>query len=174
MTLETNTAREANGSLDDEMVAEAAEALGKVLLIDDHVGDISWLIDFLEARGYQVDQETNEVDARAKLESVKEGESAYNLAIIDIMVSIMDIMDLVDLDDDYFEKSRETGLRLCRYARKELGISEVQLPIVCISAATDREEIQKGLEELGVPLYSRVPQAPENSIRNFLEQHLLP
>ena len=32
----------------------------EILLVDDHIGDISWLVDFLEAHGYVVDQVTNE------------------------------------------------------------------------------------------------------------------
>lgn len=144
----------------------------RVLIIDDHIGDITWLVDYLEDRGYGVDQDTNEVAARQRLALIKEGKAAYTLAIIDIMVSIMDIMEIVELDDDFYEESRNTGLRLCQYARNELGIHEKTLPIVCISAAADREDIKAGLDELKIRLFSRVPQAPEESIREYLEREL--
>lgn len=147
------------------------KATAKVLLVDDHIGDIRWLIDFLEWRGYEVDQITNEEAARRQLEAVKEGSSSYALAIIDIMVSIKDIMDLVEPNERFYEQSRDTGIRLCHYARKELGLSAERLPIVCISARDD-DEVKRSLEELDVPLFSRTPQAVEDSIREYITDAL--
>ncbi len=148
----------------------------RVLLVDDHIGDVTWLVDFLEDRGYNVDQVTNEEAARRKLEAVKAavkaGQETYVLAIIDIMVSIKDIMDLVNLDEKFFEESRETGIRLCAYAREELALEPDDLPIVCISARSDHEEIRKPLGQLGIRLFSRVPQSREESIREYLKERL--
>ncbi len=151
--------------------------MSRVLLVDDHIGDISWLVDLLEARGYVIDQVTNEEAARSVLEGAKErldegGATDYELAVIDIMVSIKDIMDLVDLDDNFYEQSKDTGVRLCRYARDELGISQEDLPIVCISARADQDEFKPQLDQLGIPLFSRTPQSPEESIRNYVEGNL--
>ena len=148
----------------------------RVLLVDDHVGDITWLIDFLEARGYEVDQVTNEMAARRKLKRIKEDLAknlrTYELAIIDIMVSTRDIMELVALTNDFYEKSKETGIRLCQYARDDLKISAKRLPIVCISARPDTDDFQPKLEELGIRLFSRTPQTAEESIRDYLERAL--
>ena len=144
----------------------------QILLVDDHIGDVTWLVDFLEHHGYEVVQVTNEKDAREKLEEVEKGQATYVLAIIDIMVSIRDIMDLVDLDEKFYEESRETGIRLCAYAREELKIKPEVLPIVCISARSDHEEIQKPLRQLGIRLFSRVPQSREESIREYLKEKL--
>ena len=144
----------------------------RILLVDDHIGDVTWLVDFLEARGYEVDQVANEEAARHKLEAVKDGRESYALAIIDIMVSIKDIMDLVNLDEKFFEESRETGIRLCAYARKDLKLDAGDLLIVCISARSDHEEIQKSLLELGIRLFSRVPQTRDESIREYLKETL--
>lgn len=139
-----------------------------VLIVDDNIGAISWLIEFLEWRGYNVDVVSNEEAARTKLEAVQEGKQAYELAIVDIMVSIKDIMDVPDFDDEFYEASMDTGLRLCRYAREGLGILEEQLPIVCISARYDDEDLRKNLEHIGISIYSR----SGGEIREFLKKSL--
>jgi CheY-like chemotaxis protein len=145
----------------------------KILLIDDRIGDIRWLVDDLEYRGYEVDQVANERDAKLMLEEIRRnldaGQESYSLAIVDIMVPIMDIMDLVDLEDDFYEDSAKTGIRLCRYAREELRISEDELPIVCLSSRSDEEEIRRELEEIGIlKLFSRVPQSSKEDIRTYI------
>ena len=143
-----------------------------VLLVDDHVDDISWLVDLLAFRGYGVHVEANEKDARRQLRAVKNGETAFCLAVIDIMVSIRDIMDLADLNEEFYKSSRETGVRLCQYAREELQISSEDLPIACISARSDHDHIQRLLKRLEIPLFSRVPQSREESLREFVKDTL--
>jgi CheY-like chemotaxis protein len=143
-----------------------------VLLVDDHVGDITWLMDYLEFQGYEIAHVTNEEAARKKLEAVKARKTCYSLAIIDIMVSVKDIMDLVKVSDGLYEDSQRTGIRLCKYARRELGIPAEELPIVCISARADDEEFQEALGELGIKLFSRVPQTAEESLREYLKENL--
>ncbi|MCP4545782.1 MAG: response regulator [bacterium] len=139
----------------------------EVLIVDDNPGDISWLIDLVEWRGYLIDQVGNERAARGKLEAVQERRAEYALAIVDIMVSIEDIMDIADFNDSFYEQSKDTGVRLCRYARQELGISAEKLPIVCISARDD-EGLKESLAELGIPLFGRSDRA----IRDFLKERL--
>ncbi len=143
-----------------------------VLIVDDHIDDISWLVDLLQHRGYKVHVETNEKDARRQLEHVREGKVIFCLAIIDIMVSVSDISELANLDEKFYSSSRETGVRLCRYARQELGISSETLPIACISARADHEHIQQLLGDLTIPLFSRVPQSREESLREFVKSEL--
>ncbi len=144
----------------------------KILVVDDNIDDMSWLVDLVEFRGYRVHVETNEEDARRQLRAIKKGEVDFRLAVIDIMVSIRDIMDLADLDEDFYSSSRDTGVRLCQYAREELGISTDDLPIVCITAREDYEQIQILLKKLEVPLFSRVPQSREQSLREFVMDKL--
>jgi len=144
----------------------------KVLIVDDHIGDITWLVDFLEDRGYTTDHDTNEMAARRRLEQIRNGDLEYAHAIVDIMVSIDDITELMELDEKFYRDSRDTGLRLCQYARKELKISKTVLPIVCLSAAADREEIRSGLKELNIELYSRAPQSKDEDIREYLIENL--
>ncbi len=144
----------------------------KVLVVDDHIGDITWLVDFLRKRGYTTEHDTNEMAARRRLKQIKDGDLEYALAIIDIMVSIDVISELMELNETFYKDSKATGLRLCRYAREELRISKTVLPIVCLSAAADREEIRSGLDELGIELYSRVPQTKDEDIREYLIENL--
>jgi len=143
----------------------------EVLLVDDHAGDVRWMIEFLEERGYRVHEITNEEAARRQLEAVKKGDVSYALAIIDIMVAIKNIMDLLGSKEEFYEKSRDTGIRLCHYARKELGISAERLPIVCLSARDD-DKVRQLLDELEITLYSRTPQTSEDSIREYLKKKL--
>ncbi len=139
----------------------------RVLIVDDIPGDITWLLDFVEQRGYEVDQVGNEEAARGKLEAVQEQGAAYALAILDVMVSVKDIMDIVDFDDSFYELSMDTGVRLCRYARQDLGISAEQLPMICISGRDD-EGLKEALVELDIRLFGRADRA----IRDFLREKL--
>jgi CheY-like chemotaxis protein len=145
----------------------------RVLLIDDRVDDISWLVDDLSARGCEVHQVTNEKAARQKLHEVREaldeGEHPVRLAIVDIMIPVMDILELVDIDDDFFEDSAKSGVRLCRYARKELKITEEDLPILSLTARSDDMEIRKELNEIGIQgIFGRMKQNDEEGIREYL------
>lgn len=143
-----------------------------VLIVDDRIGDLTWLLDLIRSRGYEVVLATNEKAARQRLEAVERKEESYVLAVIDVMVATMDLLDLVALDEQFFENSRDTGIRLCRYARRDLGISPKVLPIVCLTARED-EDVKKFIEdELGIPLFHRAPPSPEESIRGYIEEHL--
>ena len=145
-----------------------------ILLVDDRIGDIKWLISYLERRRYNVDHVTDEEAARAKLEAVAGGQMSYALAIIDIMVSVKDIMDLVELDEGFYEQSRDTGIRLCQYAREELGIGGEILPIVCISARDDYEQVKEKVTSFDeVQIFRRTTEEPEQSLRYYLDENLL-
>ncbi len=137
-----------------------------VLLVDDRTDDISWLIDYLEDRGYSYYQVANEESAKSELKKVRmaldNDERLYAVAIVDVMMPVMDIMELVNIEEDFFEDSAKTGVRLCHYARKELGIREEDLPIVVLTSRSDEEEIQEELEEIDVRrIYGRVPEDDE-------------
>jgi CheY-like chemotaxis protein len=139
-----------------------------VLIVDDQIGDIGWLIDLIQSRGYDVVLAANEKAARGQLDEVKQGKASYVLAIVDVMVAIADLMDLVALDDKFFQKSKDTGIRLCRYARQELGLLAEELPIVSISVRED-QEVKKAMNDLGIQLFNR---GPEEGIREYVEKHL--
>ena len=143
----------------------------KVLLVDDHIGDIGWLIDLIESLGYKVDHVANEEDAKRRILAVKKEGVKYAMAIIDIMVSTQDIMNLVELDAKFFEKSMDTGVRLCRYAREELRLLDDQLHIVCITARNE-DDVRPALDELGIRLYSRISQNSDDSIRSYVKERL--
>ena len=143
----------------------------RVLVVDDQAGDIRWLLDLITSRGYTVDLATNQEAAMRQLDQVKSGAASYALAIFDVMVAIKDLMDLVEIDEDFFEESRDTGIRLCRYARKDLGIPVSELPIACLTVRED-DEVEKAMRELGIPLFNRTPNSPSESIRSFLDRQL--
>ncbi len=157
--------------------SEVIVAPGEVLLVDDRKGDIAWLVDYLEARGYRVDHVTNEQAARGRLERIAAGKQRYDLAIIDIMVALKDIMDMIELadelDESFFENSRTTGIRLCRWIRGDLDISSDVLPIVCISARPDIGEIERQLEEIDpeIQVFGQMAENPE-VFRKWLEDNL--
>jgi CheY-like chemotaxis protein len=142
-----------------------------VLLIEDQVGDLLWLLDLIRGRGYEVVLATNEDEANQRLAAVQAGSESYALAIVDVAVALKDLMDLANLDDQFFEDSQNTGIRLCRYARKELGISEAELPMACLTVRDD-DEVKAAMEDLRIPLFNKAPQSPAESIRGFLDTHL--
>lgn len=142
-----------------------------VLIVDDQIGDIGWLIDLIQGRGYVVVLATNEAAARKQLLEVKQGKASHALAVVDVMVAVMDLMDLMSLDEKFFEDSRDTGIRLCRYARQDLGLSAEQLPIICITVRDD-QEVRTAMKELGIRLFNRAPYGQEDSIREYIETSL--
>lgn len=143
----------------------------RLLMVDDHIGDLRWLTDVVIARGYDIAVSTNEEHARRRLAAVKEGSETYALAIIDVMMAVKDLLDLASLDEQFFEDSKDTGIRLCRYARQELGLSPEELPIACLTVRDD-EKVKQAMRELGIPLFNRAPHSPSESIRGFLEENL--
>lgn len=145
----------------------------RVFIVDDRIGDLAWLLDLIRGRGYEVILTTNEQAARKRLQAVQKGEESYVLAIVDVMVATHDLLELVALDEKFFKDSRNTGIRLCEYARKELGISPEVLPIVCLTARED-EAVKTAMHELGIRLFHRAPPSPEESIRGFIEERLPP
>lgn len=145
----------------------------RVLIVEDQVGDLYWLLDLIQSRGYEVVVATNEAAAQERLRAVKDGTESFRLAIVDVMVAIKDIKDLANLDERFFEDSKRTGIRLCHLARDKdkLGLSAEQLPIVCLTVRDD-EEVREAMKALGVPLYNKAPHTPSESIRQFIEDRL--
>lgn len=143
----------------------------RVLVIEDQIGDLLWLLDLIRSRGYEVVLATNEESARKLLEAAGRGTESYVLAIVDVAVAVKDLHDLIALDEQFFEDSLNTGIRLCRYARKELALSPEKLPMVCLTVRDD-EEVKAAMEELGIPLFNKAPQSPSESIRGYIETHL--
>lgn len=143
----------------------------RVLIVDDQVGDLTWLLDVIRRGGCDVVLATNEDAARQRLLAVREGNESYTFAIVDVMVAVKDLQDLIALDEQFFEDSRDTGIRLCRYARQELGLSAKELPIACLTVRED-QEVKDAMAELGIPLYNRVPSSSSEGIRGFVEKHL--
>ncbi len=144
----------------------------RVLIVEDQIGDLLWLIDILHERGYQEVVATNERDARQRLFDVKAGRESYALAIIDVMVAIMDLDSLIALDEKFFENSRDTGIRICRFARKELKLSASALPIVCLTARDD-DDVKTDLRALGVRYFNRsADRRSSQSIVTYIEEHL--
>lgn len=145
----------------------------RVLIVDDQPGDLLWLLDLLSARGYEPTLATNEKEARARLKSVKEGAYVYALAIVDVGVATLPIEDLFlqDLDSQFFQDSKDTGIRLCNYARQELGLCAQALPIACLTVRDDNE-VRNAMKSLKIPLFNRASSTPEESIRVFLENEL--
>lgn len=144
----------------------------RVLIVEDQVGDIAWLIESIQNLGYGVDLSTSESAARERLQAVKKGEVSYVMAIFDIMVATVNIWELEDLDEDFFARSEETGIRLCKLVREEMKISEEQLPIVCFTVREDEEEVRSIMRDLNIPLFNKMAPTRADSIWAFLEKRL--
>lgn len=144
-----------------------------VLIVDDQVEEILWLLKLLQDRGYGVIVAANEKDANHRLTAIHDGKENYAAAIFDVMVPLFSFEDIVSsqigLDDKFFEDSKDTGLRLCRRA-KELGLT---LPIACLTVRKDAET-DALRDETGIPIYHRIPLDESESIMSFIDQHLPP
>lgn len=150
----------------------------KVFIVDDQAGEIRSEIRRIKRRGYEIELATNERDARFGLEQVAADPSQYAAGIFDIMVATVDLETLlemgegVDLAKEVFEPSIDTGIRLCRYVREELGLGADVFPIAALSVRDD-DELKQALEKLRVPLYERgVDDTSERSIMRFIERYL--
>ena len=143
-----------------------------VLIVDDQPGEILWLLELLDERGYHTHIVTNEQDANERLNDIADGKRNYVAAIFDVMVSTHSIEDLLEenleLDDHYFQSSKDTGLRLCRKAREELGL---KLPIACLTIRQD-DEVEAMGSELDIPVYHRIPLDDSQAIDGFLDEHM--
>lgn len=159
------------------MSATTATGAPKVLVVDDQVGEVLWLLDDIRHRGCEAVVVSTEAAARAQLEAVRDGREAYRAAIIDVMVAVKDLWDLIALgenvDEKFFADSRDTGLRLCRYAREDLGLTAAILPIACLTVRDD-PEVRKATTALTIPLYQRMSDDSAESLRSFLDEHLPP
>ncbi len=147
-----------------------------VFIVDDQAGEIRPLIRRIKSRGYEVELATNELDARAGIDRIAESPERYAAAIMDIMVATISLERLleqgddVDLIEDIVKPSTDTGIRLCQYAREELGLRE--LPLAALSVRDD-DELEQALTRLGVPLYARgVEDGSKRSIMHFVERYL--
>ncbi len=150
--------------------------MSQVLLVEDQAEDISWLMDLLNGRGYEVTKAANGQEAFEHLDQIHEalqnGASTFQLAIFDVMVATHDLRDLSMLTEDFVEKSKRIGLELCHYAREELEILEQDLPIVCLSALSDQPQVVEELDRLGIPRFNKASQDDTDSIRSYIETNL--
>ncbi|MBK8251806.1 MAG: hypothetical protein IPK82_03955 [Polyangiaceae bacterium] len=143
-----------------------------VLLIDDQLGDLAWLADRIEQAGLRFRFATNEEDARERLYAVASGDERYLFAVVDVMMAVTDILRVHSLDDDFFEESRDSGIRLCRYAREELKITPENLPIAVYTARPDNE-VRKQIAAIeGVQFFPRDGSEGEGSLSEFVERQL--
>ena len=94
---------------------------GEILVVDDDVGTVSVLKEFLESKGFKVRVSTD-------------GNSAY-LSAKEIVPSLI-ILDVLLPEID--------GIKLCRLIGEERNLAEV--PIILLTAMDDREQVVKGLE----------------------------
>ncbi len=140
----------------------------RVLIVDDQMGDLLWLLDLIQNRGYDAVIATNEEAAQERFRAIKAGTETYALAVVDVMVAVKDLTRIVALNDQFFENSRNTGIRLCQLARNGLGITAEQLPIACLTARED-DEVRNVMRELDIPLFHRAEYSSSRSIRGFVE-----
>jgi CheY-like chemotaxis protein len=143
----------------------------RVLIVDDQMGGLLWLLDLIQNRGYDVVIATNEEAARERLRAIKAATEEYAMAVIDVMVAVKDLTQIAALDDQFFEDSRNTGIRLCQLARHDLQIPAEQLPIACLTARED-DEVRNAMRELEIPLFHRAEYTSSDSIRSFVEEQL--
>ncbi|MEZ4302779.1 MAG: hypothetical protein R3B70_48095 [Polyangiaceae bacterium] len=114
-----------------------------VLLIDDDIDDLMWLVERIEAMGFGFVCATNEAEARDRILAISEGRERYCLAVIDVMMATHSIEHVGMVDEKFFKSSKESGVRLCHYARVELGISAAELPIAVYTARVDEQARQQ-------------------------------
>jgi CheY-like chemotaxis protein len=145
----------------------------RVFIVDDQMGDLLWLLDLIQNRGYDAVIATNEEAAQERFRAIKAGTEAYALAVVDVMVAVKDLARIATLDKEFFEDSRNTGIRLCQLARNGLGITAEQLPIACLTARED-DEVRNVMRELDIPLFHRTDYSSSGSIRGFVEEKLRP
>jgi CheY-like chemotaxis protein len=145
----------------------------RVLIVDDQMGDLLWLLDLIQNRGYDAVIATNEEAAQERFRAIKAGTETYAFAVVDVMVAVKDLARIAALDDRFFEDSRSTGIRLCQLARRELGIPAKQLPIACLTARED-DEVRNAMHELKIPLFHRAEYSSSGGIRKFVEKNLRP
>lgn len=148
-----------------------------VLLIDDLPDSVRWIRAIALKRGYEVQNVTDRKAAYEALNRVRDGSLGARLAVVDIMMSVASIWDLLGdetqrLDEEYFDDSRKSGLKICRYARETLHLSQSDLPMACYSVRDD-DEVLRELLALGVPHHKKDTRGSNETLRQWLDE-LLP
>ena len=143
----------------------------EVLIVDDKPHELFWLTKILkEEHGCTIQHLANEKDAKDHLDFLVEGDRMpYALGIIDIMIPVAKLEDLFEIDDNFLEKSRNTGLRVCRHIRQKLKITANTLPLIAISARGDNELIDQ-LQEIDICFFSRDDQNIKDHLQEILTQ----
>lgn len=84
------------------------------------------------------------------------------------MMATHDIFSVQEVDQRFFDSSKDSGIRLCRYAREELRISPESLPIAVFTARTD-EKVKEAIGALdGVQLFVRDWAEGEGSLDHYI------
>jgi len=147
----------------------------RVLMVEDQVGDLFWVIDLLQGRGYHVEAAKNEEAAREALAEVAAHLGEFALVILDVMMATVDINRLVqegNLSSEALLPSLEAGLRLARYLRHDLGVGPRDVRVVCCTARAGDPEVQRVMEQLQIPVFGKVARPAESSLRAWLMANL--
>jgi len=137
-----------------------------VLVVDDQVEEINWLLDILIARGYEIVLVSDEDSAIFELGEVRAGRAQYDLAIVDVMVAAKSIEAIVDelaaaergaSEANRRGSSSDAGIRICQYARTVLGLGEAELPIQVLTVRQDKA-VMNAMKRLGIPISERLPK----------------
>lgn len=116
----------------------------RILIADDEPWFVQGLRDALELEGYKVD---NARTGSETLALVRSGDTRPAVLILDIMMSPGDL-------HGTHEKGTRTGLVVLEVIRKDLGISERKLPIICLTIVEDNG-LRKRIQQLGADYYSK-------------------
>jgi CheY-like chemotaxis protein len=149
------------------------EARRRVLLVEDEPDLMTALIADLRARGCEVTVAETEKAARRELERARAGDVRYHLAIVDVMIPTMTMDELIDLDDAeerFLTESVDTGVRICRYARGDLGLDARALPIVVLTNRNDHD-LREALAPMGIEAFNK-SSARERPIDGELDRVL--
>ena len=106
----------------------------KIPIADDEEFAVVWLRDKLISLGHDIDIASTEKEILDMLKN----QGPYDLIILDIMIRIAPYSDIRKMKkEETLKDSRRSGIRILKYIREEMQMSQKKFPVICYSVVNE-------------------------------------
>jgi hypothetical protein len=140
----------------------------RVLLVDDEITDLEFLLSTIRNQGKEYDIARNEAEAFYFLNRMIDNDDLYLLAVINSVVvkDLSELISMPELPRSFFSNAKGTGIRLCRFVRDELRVPAERMPIA-LTLKKRADEVE-GIDRLGVYQFKRKASKYDDPLSRFV------